>query len=77
MAPFTTAHERGQTTRIGRYPWSRWRVDTKGTPVTLLLAVFGHAADVRFYPLPAAGVPVYAMVFPRTGFSHLVGTSFR
>jgi hypothetical protein len=53
----------------GRYPWSRGDVDTKGAPVTLLfLAVLGHTADVRFYPLAAVDVPLHPMVL--TGLGH-------
>jgi hypothetical protein len=39
MAPFTTTQCRGWTLlgcRVGRYPWSRWRVGTKGASVTYL-----------------------------------------
>ena len=72
MAPFAAAQCRGWTllrVRVGRYPWLRWSVSTKGAPVTLLfLAVLGHAADVRFYPLAAVGVPLHPMVL--TGLGH-------
>jgi hypothetical protein len=48
MAPFTTAQCRGWTLLgcvVGRYPWSRGNVDTKGAPVTLL-TLLGHPPDV-------------------------------
>ncbi len=71
MTPFAAAQCRGWTTAagFGRYPWSRWRVDTKGASVTLLLlAALGHTTDVRFYPLAAVGMPLHPMVLP--GFGH-------
>ena len=69
MTTFTAAQSRGWTTAsgVGRYPWSRGDVDTKGAPVTLLLLA-GHTADVRWYPLAVAGIPLHPMVLP--GFGH-------
>ena len=73
MAPFTAAQIRLRLTTlgfgVGRYLRPHRRVGTKGAPVALLLlTVLGHTADVRFYPLAAAGVPFDPMVL--TGLCH-------
>lgn len=71
MAPFAATQCRGWTLLrcvVGRYPWSRGDVDTKGAPTTLLFLLAGHTTDVRFYALAAIGMPLDPMVLP--GFGH-------
>ena len=71
MTPFAAAQIQLclTTSGFGRYLRPRRRVSAKGAPATLLLlTVLGHTADVRFYALAAAGVPLNPMVL--TGFGH-------
>ncbi len=64
MAPFAAAQwswvDYCSRFGVGHYPWSRWRVDTKGVPVTLLLT--GHPPDVRSYPPALSGIALDAVV---------------
>ena len=71
MAPFTTAQCRGLTLLgcgVERYPWSRWRVGTKGASVTLL-TLLGHPPDVGLHS-PAALARIGLDPVILTGLGH-------
>jgi hypothetical protein len=61
--------------RVGRYPWSRWRVDAKGVPVTLL-PLAEHPPDVGPYSTAAlARIPLDAMVLAPGNIQYLLSLS--